>query len=305
MKKFILFIFLAALTFARAQAQDDTVDEFADPSLQSPSPQIDVQSNELPAVPLEIPLEPASAPQNVQTSLGDTQSDSETGEVLLERPPDFTASYKQRRSRHGIIFSIDYEKFYPVDYYSQYRDLYIEKIIGTDKIDLIGAELGYKLNFKLGSLSLLANYSQGHIKGNTTAAAKRTLYLNRTGVAANFALDNFFEEPWIVPYGQIGIHQFQIEEDDLALPNSKAATTKISYNYRFGLLFQLNWIEKAIDPNTQFDALRSSGLENTFLDLYMIDHAASSETYGANTTSGGDPDLASGLELGVGLKMEF
>ena len=109
-----------------------------------------------------------------------------------------------------------------------------------------------------------------------------------------------------MPYGQVGIHQFQISEDDLLKDYDTAATTGLAINYKLGLLFQLNWIENSIDPSTQIDGLRSSGLENTFLDIYLTAHLPSSNVYDPkNAASKGDPDLASDMELGAGLKMEF
>ncbi len=339
MKIFILFFFIPTFLFSSAFADDDFEDQFADSTLtkeEPPAPVLDSTGEQIvaPGQEIEDPGQalqvdqPSAATNQTDDSIGKINtsedpenknfsntdnsffSESETlqsGEVVLEKPEDLSLSYKQRRSRHGILFSVTYEKFYPVDYYSLYRDAYVEEIIDTDRIDLIGAELGYKLNFKLGSISVLANYAQGSIKGLFNSH-ERNLTLKRVGASLNFAADNFFEEPWVVPYAQVGAHQFEIEEDDLSLAVAapESATTQISLNYKFGLLFQLNWIEKAIDTNTQIDGLRSSGLQNTFLDVYMIDHLASNEVYDPkNPNSEGDPDLASGLELGLGFKMEF
>lgn len=313
MKQFILFLFFTTLSFGYTKAQDNFEDEFIDPGFQveptapgtvktEPAP-MQIESNEIKSN--------TSFPTSVDSGTGteenfaESQSEDKTGAVLLEKQRNLTASYKQRRSRHGLLASITYEKYYPTDYFSQLRDVYIEEIIDTDKIDLVGGELGYKLNFKIGSLALLANYARGSIEG-LVGTSKRTLTFKRMGASANIAADNFFEEPWVVPYGQVGIHQFQVEEDDLSSKKNLSTTTSIALNYRFGLLFQLNWIEKSIDPSTQIDGLRSSGLENTFLDVYMANHLASSNTYDpAIPASKGDPDLSSDMELGVGLKLEF
>jgi hypothetical protein len=336
MKLFITFLLTVFISVSFALAEDNFDEEFSDPSLQraeAPNeiPQEETnesfpksenfQSEVSTDIPLEsdptfevstdpVPLPTETVQQSQNPNLEEPGIFSEpaplmSGEVLVETPDDLSKSYKQRRGRHGLLFSITYEHFYPVDYFSQYRDVYIEKIIGDDRINLVGAEFGYKLNFQLGALSILANMAQGEIKGKVNNS-DRTLYLQRVGLSANFAMDNFFEEPWVVPYGQAGVHQFQSQEDDLAYDSSRAATTQYSLNYRLGLLFQLNWIEKSIDPNTQIDGLRSSGLQNTFLDVYASSYLASTDLYDPlNKDSEGDPDLASEFELGVGIKMEF
>lgn len=337
MKKFILFLFLlTSVSFSNASAQD-IGDEFADPTLSSdqnistdPAPPGFKSSNEVTTeiqpgeTPINAPTETTSATDlttefttteetNTQTQplVLDEREPVNSGDVILEEQTDLSLSYKKRRGKHGVLFSFNYEKFFPVDYFSQYRDKYIEEFLGdNESIDLIGIELGYKLNFKLGSLSILGNYAQGsksksnYTDGTTTR--ERNLSVSRYGLSANLALDNITEEPWIVPYGQVGIHQFQVVEDDLAQDDAKSTTTQFAFNYRLGLLFQLNWIEKSIDPSTHVDGLRSSGLQNTFIDVYAMTHMASNETYDPeDATSEGDPDMSTGMELGVGLKMEF
>ena len=245
MKKFILFLFFTTLSFGTANAQENIEDEFIDPGFQieptpapivSQEPTLQIESNEIKSTTV--------FPKD--ESYAQDENDSKSGAVLLEKQENFSGSYKQRRSRHGLLFSVNFEKFYPTDYFSQYRDVYIEDIIDTDKIDLVGGEIGYKFNFKLGSLGLLANYASGSIIGavGTTTLIERTLTFSRLGAAANLALDNFFEEPWIVPYGQVGLHQFQVEEDVAGATEAKSVTTSIAPNYKFGLMFQLDWIEK-------------------------------------------------------------
>lgn len=337
MKQFILFLFLVtSLSVQNAKAQD-IGDEFSDPTLDmsagksaksseasppdefQPSVENKSQENITSETKTETPIEPTLNPPTTETEFHPeplaTESNAtdalNSGDVVLEEKTDLTQSYKRRRGRHGVLFSLNYEKFNPAEYYSQYRDAYIEEFLGdSEAISLISIELGYKMNFTLGSLAILGNYAHGS-KSNVnytdgTTLRERNLGVSRYGLSANFALDNMTEEPWVVPYGQVGIHQFQVIEDDLSKDEAKETTTQLAFNYRIGLLFQLNWIEKAIDPNTQVDGLRSSGLQNTFIDVYAMTHMSSSETYDpADPNSEGDPDMSTGMELGVGLKMEF
>ncbi|MBC7421064.1 MAG: hypothetical protein H7328_10085 [Bdellovibrio sp.] len=229
------------------------------------------------------------------------------GQVIVERPVDITGSYKERRGTHGGLFSINYEKYNPLDYASQFLNGgYIENITSSTQIDLVSGELGYKNNFKLGSAAILLGYARGSSSpsGDASMNKDRKLTLARTSLSANFALDAIFDEPYLVPYVQGGIYHFNVTEKKAA--DTLSATSDYAFNYRFGVLFQLNWIETAIDSSTQTDGLRSSGLQNTYIDIYYVDHlAASGATDPAVANSNGTVNMRSAGELGVGLKIEF
>lgn len=229
-----------------------------------------------------------------------------TENVSVEQTVDVSLPYKQRRTKHGVLFGVSSEKYYPYDYFSQYRDVPIEEIIGTSRIPLIGAELGYKRNIALGSVSILAGYAAGSFTGSVNAL-DRKLEVSRFSLAAGFALDNLMNEPYIVPYIQGGLHNITITEStsDLSKDAKRTASSGLSYNYRLGLLFQLDWIEKSMDPTTHREGLLASGLENSFIDVFAADHTSTSGHYDSSPTSTGNPDLSSNLELGVGLKFEF
>lgn len=231
-----------------------------------------------------------------------TESTNASGTVTLEKTEDYTQSYKLRRGKNGALFSVTTEKFYPSEYYSLFQDAGIGDIVGEDRADLIGVELGYKRNIDLGSIAILANYAQGGIDGSFSGAS-RNLSFVKQGVSVNFALDNLMQEPYVVPYVQAGIHQFLVTESGSA--GDESASTGISLNYKFGLLFQLDWIENSIDKTAKVDRLRSSGLENTYIDVYMVQYMASSNAADPANPSEGDPNLASSGEIGVGLKLEF
>jgi hypothetical protein len=222
----------------------------------------------------------------------------ETGSVVVEEPQDFTASYKNRRSKHGFVLAFHSESFYPLDYQSMFGDVYIEDIAGSEAIKLTGLELGYKYNISIGSVAGLYNYSQGSV-GNT-----RTITLSRQALAANIALDGILEEPWVVPYFQFGVHQFSASEDNGT--TSESAVTGVSFNYRYGLQFQIDWLEALMDSSAKADRLRSSGLENTFIDVYYVDHLPSGAAQDPTVLgSEGEPNLLSSGEMGIGLRLEF
>lgn len=243
-----------------------------------------------------------------ELNIEQASASDQIGVVAIEKQEDFSGSYKSRRTTHGALFSVNFEKFYPTDYRSLFNDAYIEEIIKEDRIDLIGIELGYKHNIGPISASVTGTISQGSING-AVAGVQRTLKIGKQGLSANIALDGVFEEPWLVPYAQFGAHQFSISETKLsgATEESMSDSTEVSYNYKYGILFQIDWIENLIDKSSKADRLRSSGLENTFIDIYFAEHMASSNARDPSdlTSVAVDPNMFSSGELGLGLKMEF
>ena len=225
------------------------------------------------------------------------------GLVVVERPQDYSQSYKQRRTTHGMLLSVGAEQFFPSSYYSLFKDAGIGDIIGEKRILLFSGEIGYKFNFSAGSLALLANFASGGTNGKA-ANQPRNLSFVRQGLSANFALDNITEEPILVPYVQGGAHQYLVTESGITGDLSDSAP--VAFNYRIGGMLQLDWVESFMDPTAKLQRLKSSKVENVFLDVYYSEYlAASSALDPANPTAIAPPNLASSGEFGVGLKVEF
>lgn len=225
------------------------------------------------------------------------------GSIVVEKRKDLTGSYKERRNQYGVVFAVNYEQFNPVDYVSVIQQgTYYDESMGSP-IPVIGLELGFKYNFTLGSLTALAGYGMGS-KGNDGNGVD-SMKVTITKLDLNYAMDNLFEEPYIVPFVQAGAHQMNWTERSYNGADLQEESTNLAWNYHFkvGLSFQLNWIERSIDPSTELDGLRSSGLQNTYLDLYYTTYMEPSQVAETADTEG-DPNLASSA-IGVGLKMEF
>ncbi len=220
---------------------------------------------------------------------------------MVEKPPDFSLPYKQRRSTHGFVIAVHRENFYPIDYQSQFGDVYVEGIIRKDNIPLLGLDLGYKYNISLGSISVIYNFSEGKIEGS---ALNRTISLQKQQLAANIALDAIFDEPYLVPYLQAGVHQFTANESDQT--TTKTAVTSYAFNYKYGLQLQVDWLEALLDPTAKADRLSSSGLENMFIDIYMAGYLASDGAQDPLVLGAeGEPNLFSNREMGLGIRLEF
>lgn len=236
-----------------------------------------------------------------------------SGRVVVEQPEDFTAPYKERRSQHAFLFGLHSENYYPFNYQSQFGsqaqsgNQFIEDMIGLDSIKLLGAELGYKWNISIGSISGLFDYSMGSANGTSTNPDDR-IEVSRVALSANVALDGILNEPYIVPYGQVGVHQYNITEEQAigGQIESRSGSSGPAFHYRYGLLFQVDWIEALMDQSAKIERLRSSGLENTFVDVYYSEYLPSSNAQdAANYGSEGSINTASSSEIGLGLKLEF
>ena len=233
-----------------------------------------------------------------QPSYTDTHT---PGPVSYEKVSDLTLPYKQRRKTHGVLFSINYEDFYPSDYLSIIDNSHIDGFLDGSSAKMFGAEIGYKYNFSAGSLALLFQYAKGGSVGNKLGY-DRSIEIEKMSLSANYAADMLMKEPYIIPYIQGSLSNFEIQEDDQNFEGANSA--KMVMGYRFGLLFQLDWIEKSIDSKTHEQGLTSSGLQNTYLDLYVNNYMTPSNTLSASNPEGG-ADVTANMQLGLGLKMEF
>lgn len=226
------------------------------------------------------------------------------GEVIVEKPFDISLPYRERRSQFGILFSANYESFIPSKYTSLIQNKKFNDFTGEKNIPVFGAELGVKYNFALGSLAALFGYGKGTVDSPKDKVNEMSVEIIKAGL--NLTLDNLMSEPWVAPYGQVNVHRFGWKEVSFDASNlllEEAFTTDPNISYKVGLLFQLNWLENMIDPNTHVNGLRSSGLENTFLDVFYTMYSAPSEVAEVNGATG-EANLESSA-FGVGLKLEF
>ena len=229
-------------------------------------------------------------------------SDSGNG-VIVENKENIFLPYVKRRKAWGTIFGFQMENYRPKNYSSLLLGGKFESISGDATVPLISAELGLKYNFGVGSVAAIAGYGMGNYADSSVGLDN--FGVSVTKISANFTLDGIMNEPYVAPYIEGGIHKFQITEHTNVngTLGSESPTTSWAMHYRAGLLFQLNWIENSIDPSSHTEGLRSSGLENTYLDIFYASYISPSEISEANGQSG-EPDTGSS-HIGFGLKMEF
>lgn len=225
------------------------------------------------------------------------------GDVIVENKENFFLPYAKRRKTLGTIFGVQMEQYQPKNYTSILLGGKFETVTGDATIPLISGQLGLKYNFGPGSIAGILGYGMGNYGDLSVGLDNFAVSVMK--VSGNFTLDGIMSEPYVAPYIEGGMHKFQITEETNfdGTTGSESPTTSWTFHYRAGLLFQLNWIEKSIDPTSHAEGLRSSGLENTYLDIFYASYLSPSEI-SESLEQSGEPDTASS-HIGFGLKMEF
>lgn len=218
---------------------------------------------------------------------------AESDTVEITYPVDVFTPYQSRRPTHGIGFSIGWQRFNPNNMESLLdEDMYFNDTY-TTPVSLIFVEVGYKWNFPLGSISLLPGYAYGSTSTDVDEVS-RTLTVTKYYGKGVFALDNLMSEPLVVPFVSGGIYKMQLtEKESVASEFGGTINTGFGFEYSFGLMFQLNWLESDLARRS----LVESGLQNTFVEVSLNSTA--------KTQDAADPNLGSSMNLGAAIRLEF
>jgi hypothetical protein len=210
--------------------------------------------------------------------------------VELHYPIDVQAPYKQRRETHGFMFDAGYENVI-LDRYVSIADFktFYQEMFGASEFPLVNVDFSYKYNFVLGSLLATGGFGYGSISDDASGV-KRALTLTKFRGSVSYIMDNIFNEPYVAPYGTIGIMNLGIEEK--AGDNTFKHAVDAIY-YQAGLLFQLDWLDPAYSKRT----ISEYGLQNTYLDVYMTKYDPSADQ--------NDPDTSTDFIYGAGIRLEF
>ena len=229
---------------------------------------------------------------SLETKAQDIDNDND-GLVEIHMREDVQEQrYIDARGAHSWLVGVSAENFKPSKFTSSLDGMAYGDALGGSAVMIPTLQVGYKMNFKFGAISLLGSYGTGSVE-STSSGEKRRLSVEDTGVKAMLSLDTLWSEPYAVPYGAVGIYRLGLDESapDAGLSDSHA--TGYGTETTLGLLLQLNWIEEE-DSNV---ARLEAGLKNTFLNLYL-------SRYGG-TQGSGDPDSSTDWQFGGGLVLEF
>jgi hypothetical protein len=229
--------------------------------------------------------------------LGSSRAETpDSGLVEVHYPSEILSSYKERRRTHGANLGINLTQMVPYNWESLLDDQLYSDTYGETPISLISLELGYKFNFKLGSLSLILGYGTGQATADLSGVL-RDMFVDKYFIKAMYVMDNLFKEPYIAPYIGGSVWQMEITESEDGDPEIYSLTTGYGLEYSAGLLIQLNWIENWLTDGDSKQALAELGLENTYIDLFVSQHMRAQGELEAPT--------ATDLNYGAGLRLEF
>lgn len=232
-------------------------------------------------------------------AVSDTEALPDDGKIEVVYPADRLVPYRERRSTWGATFGIQNEQMYPGNFTSQYDGFAYEKMFGQTPINIIQGHAGVKYNFGAGALAAGLLLGAGSVY-DTIIRYEYTpvqdidseLEITKMGASFSYLLDTLFAEPYVVPYIEGQIVQLNWQESTVDL-EAKSGTTDFSTVFTVGALIQLNWL----DPASSLEANKNSGLENTYLDLFVSQYQASSGE--------DDPNFETDFNFGAGLRFEF
>ena len=201
----------------------------------------------------------------------------------------FTAAtaYVDRRATVGGFFGFMAGTYSPDNYQPNFNNQTFNGYYTDKKGPNIEMVLGMKLNFFFGSIGPQITggyYSAQH----ALDGAKLTITPVTAGLI--YAMDNLFNEPYVVPYVVVGEYTAIYNESVGGL--SVKGNTAFAPFYAVGLMFQLDWM----DAEAHASAYEDYGIENAF--LYVE---------GRSFLPSGDnaPNLSTPLQVSGGLKVEF
>ncbi len=214
------------------------------------------------------------------------------GKIEIDYRPESIAPYKERRQNWGFVFGVAAEQILPTKFRSKIDTNPYSALFADSPMNAGQLELGLKYNFMLGSLGASVIYGNG---GAQTGKINdgRTLNLTKKAIQLTYTMDNLFNTPFVAPYGGAQFVTWDWVEYSSNPGIKESGSTQVTGGITAGLLFQLDWLV----PDEALLARDSSGIENTFLDLFVTQYNASEGTT--------DQNFQTDLNYGVGLKVEY
>jgi hypothetical protein len=228
----------------------------------------------------------------------DVESTPDDGKIEVVYPVDRLVPYRERRTEWAATFSIQVEQIYPDKYVSQADGYSYQDFFGESTLNITQGQVGAKYNFGLGSVGASLLLGAGSVQDGRIAnvigveGTDTELQVTKMGGSFNFTMDALFEEPYLAPYVEFQVFKIDWLETAKGF-ESIEGSTQVSTGLSAGVLIQLNWL----DPATAFEAQNTSGLQNTYLDIFVSQYNGSS--------SDSDPNFQTDVNYGAGLKFEF
>jgi len=199
--------------------------------------------------------------------------------------------YRERRPIWGLTASLGFSNYEPTSYDPNFSSATYGQVYSTPTMPLLELQIVVKRNFSLGSVGgeiAIGQYENGH---SDPAIAESTLSLTPWRVGVAYALDNYSNEPYVVPYVSAGLYSM-IYKESLG-GNSLNGSSQIAPYFNFGAAFSLDWIDRKAARVSYND----SGIESSYLFLEGRTYVKSSNVR--------DHDFSSPISVGGGVRVEF
>lgn len=229
-----------------------------------------------------------SSAVEISPSLSDASNDGKIDVVYAARQDE---AYRDRRGKWATYFAINVDQIYPNKFRSRIDNASYDEEFDSLPIPLLQFEVAQKYNLGIGGVGVSA--MAGHGEVTDYRRAERALNLTKYGLGLLYVMDVLFPEPYLAPYFSAQLLRFRWDEAGSKTEGSVSGETSESTAITFGALIQLN----SLDPDSSLYARNSSGLENTYLDLFV-------SVYNPSDSSK-DPNFQTDINFGAGLRFEF
>lgn len=196
----------------------------------------------------------------------------------------------ERRGGWGFAFAAGAGYYSPNAYDPSYITDSFQNTYGANKTPMMDIQMQFKKNLKRASIGL--DLGGGFYSNSSTSnGVNSQVSFNPVRLGLSLILDGLFKRPYLAPYASIGAYTTFYSESQSSV--SYGGNTQAAMYYAFGALFLLDWIDQKSADN----AFAETGLQATYVYVEGRQYMKSSSTT--------DPDLSTGLDPNLGVRLEF
>lgn len=198
---------------------------------------------------------------------------------------------KERTQGWGFTLAVGAGYYNPVNYHPNFSVESFQSVYGENKTPTVDVQMQMKKGFK--ALSLAGDLGVGFYSASASAASgiNSNISLMPIRLGASLVLDGLFKRPYLAPYASIGAYTNIYNEAQASITFS--GNTRVAMYYSVGALILMDWLDqKAADR-----AYSEAGIQATYLYVEGRQYMKSSDD--------SDPDLSTGLDPNLGLRLEF
>lgn len=196
----------------------------------------------------------------------------------------------ERRGGWGFTVGAGAGYYSPNAYEPSYITDTFENTYGANKTPMMDVQMQFKKNMRRASIGV--DLGGGFYSNTSTSnGVSSQVSFNPVRLGLTLTLDGLFAKPYVAPYASLGGYTTFYRESQSSV--SYGGNTQIAVYYAFGAMFLMDWMDQKSADN----AFSETGLQATYL------YAEGRQYMKSNSTT--DPDLSTGIDPNVGLRLEF